>query len=157
MELFFFFIFKKYINIHDNLFKMSSKTKKLYPDSGVELTPFTAIHYDNVMTIASLGLYIGFINKAIKAMNIQYEDTILDLGCGTGRNACIMAKYLGDSGKITGMDVSSIMEKQFNKRCANHQNSSFIRQRIKTENRRFKEKTAYTFSPTIYDPGVRGA
>ena len=109
---------------------MRPKTEKLYPDSGVELTPFTAIHYDIVMNIASLGLYVGFIHKVIKAMDIQHEDTILDLGCGTGRNACIMEKYLGDSGKITGMDVSSIMEKQFNKRCANHQNSCFIRQRI---------------------------
>ncbi len=109
---------------------MRSKTDKLYPDSGVELTPFTATHYDNVMDIASLGLYGGFIHKAIKAMDIQHGDTILDLGCGTGRNACIIAKYLGDSGKITGMDVSPIMEKQYNKRCANHRNSNFIRQRI---------------------------
>ena len=109
---------------------MSPKTEKLYPDSGVELTPFSATHYDNVMNIASLGLYIGFIHKAIKAMDIQHGDTILDLGCGTGRNACIMVKYLGDSGKITGMDVSPIMGKQYNKKCANHRNSNFIRQRI---------------------------
>ncbi|MCK4689406.1 MAG: class I SAM-dependent methyltransferase, partial [Candidatus Marinimicrobia bacterium] len=83
---------------------MSSNMDKVYPDSGVELKPFTAKHYDRVMNIASLGLYRGFIYRAIKAMDIQHEDKILDLGCGTGRNACIMAKYLGDDGKITGMD-----------------------------------------------------
>ena len=63
-------------------------------------------------------------------MDIQPGDKILDLGCGTGRNACIMAKYLSENGKITGMDVSSIMEKQFNKKCVKHQNIKFTRQRI---------------------------
>ena len=109
---------------------MNSKTDKLYPDSGVELSPFTAINYDKVMNIASVGLYRGFIHRAIKAMNIQRGDKILDLGCGSGRNACIMAKYLSDNREITGMDVSSIMERQFNKKCAKHQNIAFIRQRI---------------------------
>jgi len=109
---------------------MNPKTDKLYPDSGVELKPFSARNYDTVMNIATLGLYRGFIHRAIRTMDIQCGDTILDLGCGTGRNACIMAKYLSDEGRITGMDVSSIMERQFNKRCAQHQNIAFIRQRI---------------------------
>ena len=109
---------------------MNPKTERLYPESHVELKPFSAKNYDKVMNIASLGLYRGFIHRAIKAMDIQHGDKILDLGCGTGRNACIMAKYLGDNGEITGMDVSSIMERQFNKKCANYQNIKFIRQRI---------------------------
>ena len=109
---------------------MNSKTDKIYPDSGVELSSFLAKHYDNVMNIATLGFYRGFISRAIKAMDIQHEDKILDLGCGTGRNACIMAKYLSDEGKITGMDISSILERQFNKNCANYQSIAFIRQRI---------------------------
>jgi len=109
---------------------MSSKTDKIYPDSGVELSPFTAKNYDQVMNIASVGIYRGFIHRAIKAIDIQPGDKILDLGCGTGRNACIMAKYLGDDGKIIGMDVSSVMEKQFNKKCAKYQHIKFINQRI---------------------------
>ncbi len=103
---------------------------KVYPESGVELSPFTAKHYDRVMNVASLGLYCGFIHRAIKAMDIQREDRILDLGCGTGRNACIMAKYLGDNGEITGVDVSSVMETQFSKKCTKHKNIKFVRQRI---------------------------
>lgn len=109
---------------------MNLKTKKIYPESGVELNPFMAKNYDKIMTIASLGLYRGFIHRAIKAMDIQHGDKILDLGCGTGRNVCIMARYLGDNGKITGIDISSIMERQFNKKCANYQNIAFIQQRI---------------------------
>jgi demethylmenaquinone methyltransferase/2-methoxy-6-polyprenyl-1,4-benzoquinol methylase len=109
---------------------MNLKTEKIYPDSGVELNPFMAKNYDKVMNIASLGLYRGFIKRAIKAMDIQHGDKILDLGCGTGRNICIMEKYIGDNGKITGIDISSIMERQFNKKCAKHQNIAFIQQRI---------------------------
>ena len=109
---------------------MNPKTERLYPESHVELKPFSAKNYDQVMNIATLGLYRGFIHRAIRAMDIQERDHILDLGCGTGRNACIMAKYLSDDGKITGMDVSSIMERQFNKKCAKHQNITFIRQRV---------------------------
>ncbi len=65
---------------------MNPKTKKIYPDSGVELNSFSAKTYDTLLNIASLGLYYVFINKAIKAMDIQPEDSILDLGCGTGHN-----------------------------------------------------------------------
>jgi demethylmenaquinone methyltransferase/2-methoxy-6-polyprenyl-1,4-benzoquinol methylase len=109
---------------------MNSKTDKIYPDSGVELSPFTAKNYDQVLNIASFGLYRGFIHQAIKSMDIKPNDKILDLGCGTGRNACIMAKYLGNDGKIIGMDVSPIMEQQFNKKCAQYPNIQFIKQRI---------------------------
>ena len=109
---------------------MKTKLKKIYPDSGVELSRFTALNYDKVMNFATLGFYRGFIQRSIKAMGIQPGDKILDLGCGTGRNACIMAKYLSEDGEIVGMDVSPIMERQFNKKCADLQNVAFVRQRI---------------------------
>lgn len=109
---------------------MKTKLKKIYPDSGVELSRFTALNYDKVMNFATLGFYRGFIQRSIKAMDIQPGDKILDLGCGTGRNACIMAKYLSEDGEIVGMDVSPIMERQFNKKCADHRNVAFVRQRI---------------------------
>ncbi|MFO7891047.1 MAG: class I SAM-dependent methyltransferase [bacterium] len=109
---------------------MNKKSIKIYPDSGVELNSFSAKNYDILLNIASLGLYYVFINRAIKAMDIQPDDSILDLGCGTGRNACIMKKYLNNNGRIIGLDVSSIMEKQFNKKCASHKNIQFIQQRI---------------------------
>ncbi|HKK41876.1 MAG TPA: class I SAM-dependent methyltransferase, partial [Bacteroidales bacterium] len=60
---------------------------RIYPESGVELTPFTARNYDRVMNIGSFGKYSGFIKSAVKEMNIKEGDHILDLGCGTGRNA----------------------------------------------------------------------
>jgi demethylmenaquinone methyltransferase/2-methoxy-6-polyprenyl-1,4-benzoquinol methylase len=104
-------------------------TDKIYPDSGVELTPFIAKNYDAVINAASFGLYGGFIKKAIKSMDIKPEDHILDLGCGTGRNAALMAKYLSEKGKITGIDLSEVMEKQFNRKFQNDPRISFVRQR----------------------------
>jgi len=104
--------------------------EKIYPDSGVELTGFTAKYYDKVMNTMSLGLYSGFIKKAIKNMSIQSGDTILDLGCGTGRNANLMSQFIGETGQITGLDISEHMENQFLKKFKNQANITFANQRI---------------------------
>jgi len=103
---------------------------KLYPDSGVELTPFTARRYDRLLDVASLGIYKDFIRKVIYEMKIQPHDQILDLGCGTGRNANLMIKYLNDKGGITGMDISEHMERQFRTRFKSDGRVQYIRQRI---------------------------
>ena len=104
--------------------------EKLYPESGVELNPFVSKHYDKLLNILSFGKYKGFIRRAISDMHIQKDDVILDLGCGTGRNACLMMQYLGDKGFITGLDISEAMEKQFNENCRQHPNTEFINRRI---------------------------
>ena len=104
--------------------------EKLYPESGVELNPFVSKHYDKLMNFLSFGKYKGFIHRAIRDMAIQKEDAILDLGCGTGRNACLMQQYLGEKGFITGLDISETMEEQFNKNCAAYANAEFRNQRI---------------------------
>jgi len=109
------------------------KREKIYPDSGVELSPFILKNYDKVMNMASFGLYQGFIHKAIRQMDIQPDDEILDMGCGTGRNDELMMKYLGDKGSVTGMDISEIMGEQFNERFKNDKRASFIQGRIDQE------------------------
>jgi len=103
---------------------------KLYPDSGVELNPFIARNYDKVMNVGSIGLYRSFIKKVIRDMNIGPDDEILDLGCGTGRNASLMRKYLSDKGHITGLDISEQMEKQFLHRFDGDRQVGFINRRI---------------------------
>jgi len=103
---------------------------KIYPESGVELNPFTARNYDKVMNIGSLGIYKSFINKVIHEMEIKPDDHILDLGCGTGRNAGLMSSYLNDKGRITGLDISEDMEKQFRARFINDRRAEFINKRI---------------------------
>ena len=104
--------------------------EKLYPESGVELNPFVSKHYDKLLNVLSFGKYKGFIHRAISEMHIQKEDAILDLGCGTGRNACLMMQYLDDKGFISGLDISEAMEKQFSENCRKHPNTQFINRRI---------------------------
>jgi ubiquinone/menaquinone biosynthesis C-methylase UbiE len=104
--------------------------EKLYPESGVELTPFISKHYDRVLNMGSFGLYRGFIERAIEQMEIEPDDAILDLGCGTGRNAQLMSKYLGPNGTITGLDISEDMQKQFLQKFKADERFSFIHQRI---------------------------
>ena len=103
---------------------------KLYPDSGVELSKFTAKHYDKVMNVASFGLYKPFIKKAISNLDIKQNDKILDLGCGTGRNILLMNKYVSDDSLLTGLDISEDMENQFNFNCKQFSNIKFINKRI---------------------------
>lgn len=103
---------------------------KIYPESGVELTPFVAKYYDDIMNVASFGMYNRFIRKAVKDIGIKPSDSILDMGCGTGRNAALMLKYLGDEGTIIGVDVSAIMQQQFEKHFAHDKRVMFQQQRI---------------------------
>ncbi|MGE0089701.1 MAG: class I SAM-dependent methyltransferase [Bacteroidales bacterium] len=103
---------------------------KLYPDSGVELSEFTAKNYDKVMNIASFGLYKGFIKKAISDVNIQPNDKILDMGCGTGRNILLMNQYVSKDSLLVGLDISEDMERQFNKNCQSFSHIKFINKRI---------------------------
>ena len=103
---------------------------KLYPESKVEIQGFTAKHYDTIMNIVSFGFYAKFIGNAISKLEIKDEDYILDLGCGTGRNACLMRNYLSEKGFILGLDVSEGMGKQFNEKVRNFKNVAFKNQRI---------------------------
>lgn len=104
--------------------------QKLYPESGIELNPFTAKYYDRIMNLGSIGSYRSFIRKAIEDMDVQSGDKILDLGCGTGRNDALLAAKLGTGGSITGVDISEAMEKQFNEKFKNDNRIGFRNQRI---------------------------
>src|SRR6056297_2683571 len=97
---------------------------KLYPDSEVELRPGIARYYDRIMSIASLGIYDRFIHQAIEAINIKSNDKILDLGAGTGKNALIMERYLGENGEIIGLEISDQMLSQFQTKAQSVSNIS---------------------------------
>ncbi len=104
--------------------------QKIYPDSEVELTPLLASFYDQSLNILSLCFYGHFIQKAINAIPFDKDDSVLDLGCGTGKNACIIRKNLSKNAKITGLDISKEMEKQFINKCSEYNNVFFKNQRI---------------------------
>ena len=104
--------------------------EKIYSDSKVELTPFLSKHYDSLLNVASFGLYKKFIRDAIADMNLKGNEHILDFGCGTGRNACLMHQYLSEQGFITGIDLSEVMVKQFKENCKQYTNTEVRQHRI---------------------------
>jgi len=104
--------------------------RKLYPESKVEVMGFMARYYDIGLDIATFGRYLPFIKEVIRMLKIKPDDRILDMGAGTGRNACLMAKYLSEKGELIGVDVSKDMIAQFEKRCTDFPNVKIINRRI---------------------------
>ncbi len=103
---------------------------RFYPDSKVEIQGLSAKFYDNLLNVASLGLYSKFIKKAILLMNIGSKDKILDFGAGTGRNALLMQKHISSEGEILGLEISDEMIAQFKKKTSKFDNLNVVNQRI---------------------------
>ncbi|MFH0756765.1 MAG: class I SAM-dependent methyltransferase [Bacteroidota bacterium] len=106
------------------------KKEKIYPDSGVELSPFISRNYDRIMALASMGHYPKAIIQSIKDMHIQPYDHILDMGCGTGYNSGLMASHLNETGTIHGLDISEEMALQFQDQFNEDHRITFQHQRI---------------------------
>jgi len=98
--------------------------------SKVEVTGWSARHYDAQMDILLLGTYHRFIVNVISKMKIQPGDNILDLGSGTGRNICLMTKTVGRTGRIVGVDIGPEMLVQARRRCRPCPQVTFLRGRI---------------------------
>jgi ubiquinone/menaquinone biosynthesis C-methylase UbiE len=99
-------------------------------DSKVEVDGFEARHYDLLMNLITAGTYPFFIRRVVRDMAIQPEDAILDLGSGSGRNACLMARYLSGGGRIVGLDIGVEMLAQARRRCRYLPNVTMEKQRI---------------------------
>ena len=98
--------------------------------SKVEVTGFEARHYDTLMNVLTAGTYPWFIRRVVRAMRIRPHDAILIFGAGTGRNACLMARYLAADGRIVGLEIGREMRAQATQRCRRHDNVKFIDRRI---------------------------
>jgi ubiquinone/menaquinone biosynthesis C-methylase UbiE len=98
--------------------------------SKVEVAGAEARHYDLLMNVITGGTYPFFIRRVVRDMAIQLEDAILDLGSGSGRNACLMARYLSDEGRIVGLDIGPEMLEQARRRCQHLPNVTMEKQRI---------------------------
>jgi len=100
------------------------------PRSRVEVGPTEARRYDLFMNVISLGYYPYIIRSVVEKMDIAPGQSILDLGSGTGRNDCLMAKKVGPQGKVLGLDISKEMLGLSRKRCQPYPNVSFKEKRI---------------------------
>jgi len=63
---------------------------------------------------AQLYYLIGFREwayreKAVKALDLNHGDTVVEIGCGTGLNFSLLANEIGREGKIVGVDLTDAM------------------------------------------------
>jgi len=103
---------------------------KYYPQSKVEVRGLLARHYDRLIDVVTFGRYRLFIEQAVRLMNIKSDDRIIDFATGTGRNACLMMKYLSQRGRLVGLDISEAMISQFRTKCRGFPNVEIVNQRI---------------------------
>lgn len=106
------------------------KTTYTRADSKVEVKGMEARHYDFFMNLITAGTYPIFIRRAVRDMQIQPADNILDLGTGTGRNIDLMSKYLSTEGRVVGLDIGQEMLEQARSRFANQPRITIAEQRI---------------------------
>ena len=66
-----------------------------------------APEYDQLNDRLSFGQHRIWKLMAVKWSNPQLGDTALDICCGSGDLAFILAKKVGVKGKVTGLDFSS--------------------------------------------------
>ncbi|MRJ02176.1 MAG: methyltransferase domain-containing protein [Epsilonproteobacteria bacterium] len=98
--------------------------------SKVEVKGFEARHYDRLMDLVTLGTYPFFIRRAIGDLGLKEGDRILDMGAGTGRNAALMVRYIGEEGRIVALEIGKEMKEQFERRCSSCPNVELIDQPI---------------------------
>ena len=89
-----------------------------------------ARYYDLFMDVISLAYYPYLIKRVVDKMEIQPGQSILDLGSGTGRNDCLIARKIGPDGSVLGLDISKEMLDLSRKRCQSYPNVEFKEQRI---------------------------
>lgn len=97
--------------------------------SKVEVKGLEAKFYDAFLNIITFGSYSSFIKHAIRDLELSEGERVLDFGSGTGRNDCLMLKYVKEKGAVTGVDIGEEMMSQFKKNCS-FSNTSLIEHRI---------------------------
>ncbi len=100
------------------------------PRSKVEVKGFEARFYDQLLDLLTLGQYPRLLRKVFSQMSIAEGDSIIDLGSGTGRNACYMLKKAGRNARLVGLDINEDMIKKARKKCRDYPNAEFINMRI---------------------------
>jgi demethylmenaquinone methyltransferase/2-methoxy-6-polyprenyl-1,4-benzoquinol methylase len=82
----------------------------------------------------SILLRPGFRRQAVARLGLKAGQSVLEIGCGTGRNLRFLREAVGASGRVTGVDVFAGMLAQADKTVMRHgwQNVRLIEQDAST-------------------------
>jgi len=58
----------------------------------------------------------AYRRQAVKALQLQQGDTVVEIGCGTGLNFPIIQEQIGSNGRIIGVDLTDAMLEQARQR-----------------------------------------
>lgn len=58
--------------------------------------------------------------EAVKLLNLERGDLVVDIGCGTGLNFALLQEAIGPEGRIVGVDLTDAMLEQARQRIAEH-------------------------------------
>jgi len=74
-------------------------------------------YYVNYLnTVLSIGFYQELKRKSYDWLKIKNADHIIDIGCGTGDDVIAMARLVGETGRVVGIDNSDKMISEAQKR-----------------------------------------
>ncbi len=78
----------------------------------------------------TVGLAPGFRRRALRRLRLEPGQTVLEVGCGTGRNLRLLRQGVGPSGLVIGVDATAGMLAQAERVVARHgwSNVRLIRQ-----------------------------
>jgi len=80
--------------------------------------------YDALVHALSLGFDVRYRKVAVRRLDLQAGDRVLDLGCGTGLDLPLLSQAVGPRGQVVGLDLSpgmlSLAEQRIRKKnCSN--------------------------------------
>jgi ubiquinone/menaquinone biosynthesis C-methylase UbiE len=65
-------------------------------------------------------IHDGARRKAVQTLDLSLGDTVLEIGCGTGRNLVHLVEAVGESGSVIGVDASPGMLAEAHKLVEQH-------------------------------------
>lgn len=86
-----------------------SLTNKVPEKDVHDLFTRVAPHYDQMNNLISLGTQKGWRKKFLKELKVVPGEFVLDLCCGTGDITIALAKQVGPSGNVIGLDFNQEM------------------------------------------------
>lgn len=86
-----------------------SLTNKVPEKDVHDLFSRVAPHYDRMNNLISLGTQNGWRKKFLRELKVVPGDFALDLCCGTGDITIALAKQVGPSGNVIGLDFNNDM------------------------------------------------